>query len=166
MKLFRHDSENGKNGSSNSGWEDMDKPIDREREKNARQERKIIAAFAYGRDGWPDTSIMNDRDVDVSDDMHNAVIDGMIEGKINPKCIDISDQASHSFYNNELDIWFEPDEEIFPEGCGEWGLNGLIETNGISDDEVFDLLYEGANNYINRIYGKDWKEKYLEPKSK
>ena len=36
----------------------------------------------------------------------------MIEGKINPKCIDISDQASHSFYNNELDIWFEPDEEL------------------------------------------------------
>ena len=90
----------------------------------------------------------------------------MIEGKINPKCIDISDQASHSFYNNELDIWFEPDEEIFPEGCGEWGLNGLIETNGISDDEVFDFLYEGADNYINKIYGKDWKEKYPEPKYK
>ena len=89
----------------------------------------------------------------------------MIEGKITPKCIDICDQASHSFYNNELDLWFEPDEEIFPEGCGEWGLNGLIETNGISDDEVFDLLYEGANNYINEIYGKDWKEKYPEPKS-
>ncbi len=89
----------------------------------------------------------------------------MIEGKINPKCIDISDQASHSFYNNELDIWFEPNEEIFPEGCGEWGLNGLIETNGISDDEVFDFLYEGADNYINKIYGKDWKEKYPEPKS-
>lgn len=45
-------------------------------------------------------------------------------------------------------------------------MNGLIETNGISDDEVFDLLYEGANNYINKIYGKDWKEKYPEPKSK
>lgn len=59
----------------------------------------------------------------------------MIEDKINPKCIDISDQASHSFYNNKLDIWFEPDEEIFPEGCDEWELNGLIETNGISDDE-------------------------------
>ncbi len=82
MELFRHDGENRKNGSSNSGWEDMDKSITREREKNARQERKIIAAFAYGRDGWPDTSIMNDRDVDVSDDMYNAVIDGMIEGKI------------------------------------------------------------------------------------
>ena len=90
----------------------------------------------------------------------------MIEGRINPKCIDIRDQASHSFYNNELDIWFEPDEEIFPEGWDEWGLNGLIETNGISDDEVFDLLYEGADNYINKIYGKDWKEKYPEPKSK
>lgn len=89
----------------------------------------------------------------------------MIEGKINPKCIDISDQASHSFYNNELDIWFEPDEEIFPEGCGEWGLNGLIETNDISDDDVFDLLYKGAYNYINKIYGKGWKEKYPEPKS-
>ena len=92
--------------------------------------------------------------------------DDMIEGKINPKCIDISDPASHSFYNNELDIWFEPDEEIFPEGCDEWGINGLIEINGISDDEVFDLLYEGANNYINKIYGKDWKEKYPEPKYK
>lgn len=90
----------------------------------------------------------------------------MIEGKINPKCIDISDQASHSFYNSELDIWFEPDEEIFPEGCDEWELNGLIETNGISADEVFDLLYEGANNYINEIYGKDWKENYPEPKYK
>lgn len=75
----------------------------------------------------------------------------MIEGKINPKCIDISDQASHSFYNNELDIWFELDEEIFPEGCDEWGLNGHIETNGISDDEFFDLLYEGANNYIKNL---------------
>ena len=32
--------------------------------------------------------------------------------------------------------------------------------------EVFDLLYEGANNYINKIYGKDWKEKYPEPKYK
>lgn len=90
----------------------------------------------------------------------------MIEGKINPKRIDISDQASHSFYNSELDIWFEPDEEIFPEGCDEWELNGLIETNGISDDEVFDLLYEGANNYINEIYGKDWKENYPKPKYK
>lgn len=70
----------------------------------------------------------------------------MIDGKINPKCIDISDQASHSFYNSELDIWFEPDEEIFPEGCDEWELNGLIETNGISDDDVFDLLYESAYN--------------------
>ena len=89
----------------------------------------------------------------------------MIEDKINPKCIDISDQASHSFYNNKLDIWFEPDEEIFPEGCDEWELNGLIETNVISDDEVFDLLYEGANNY-KKIYGKDWKEKYPEPKYK
>ena len=29
----------------------------------------------------------------------------IIEDKINPKCIDISDQASHSFYNNKLDIW-------------------------------------------------------------
>ena len=48
----------------------------------------------------------------------------MIDGKINPKCIDISDQASHSFYNNELD-----------------------------------------DNYINEIYGEDWKEKYPEPKS-
>lgn len=75
----------------------------------------------------------------------------MIEDKINPKCIDISDQASHSFYNNKLDIWFEPDEEIFPEGCDEWELNGLIETNGISDDEVFDLLYEGANNYKKNL---------------
>ena len=75
----------------------------------------------------------------------------MIEDKINPKCIDISDQASHSFYNNKLDIWFEPDEEIFPEGCDEWELNGLIETNVISDDEVFDLLYEGANNYKKNL---------------
>lgn len=41
----------------------------------------------------------------------------MIDGKINPKCIDINDQAGHSFYCNELDIWFEPDEEIFLEGC-------------------------------------------------
>ena len=89
----------------------------------------------------------------------------MIEDKINPKCIDISDKASHSFYNNKLDIWFEPDEEIFPEDCDEWDLNGLIETNGISDDEVFDFLYEGANNY-KKIYGKDWKEKYPEPKYK
>ena len=90
----------------------------------------------------------------------------MIDGRINPKCIDICDQASHSFYNNELDIWFEPDEEIFPEGCGEWGLNELIENNGISDDEVFGLLYKGADNYINEIYGKDWKERYPEPKYK
>lgn len=88
----------------------------------------------------------------------------IIDGKINPKCIDISDQAGHSFYNNELDIWFEPDEKIFPEGCGEWGLNELIENNGISDDEVFSLLYKGADNYLNEIYGKDWKEKYPEPK--
>ena len=64
-----------------------------------------------------------------------------------------------------MDIWFEPDEEIFPEDCDEWDLNGLIETNGISDDEVFDFLYEGANNY-KKIYGKDWKEKYPEPKYK
>ena len=88
----------------------------------------------------------------------------IIDGKINPKCIDISDQARHSFYNNELDIWFEPDEIIFPDGCGEWGLNELIENNGISDDEVFSLLYQGADNYLNEIYGKDWKEKYPEPK--
>lgn len=90
----------------------------------------------------------------------------IIDGRINPKCIDICDQASHSFYNNELNIWFEPDEEIFPEGCDEWGLNGLIETNGISDEDIFDLLYKGADNYINEIYGEGWKEKYPEPKYK
>lgn len=88
----------------------------------------------------------------------------MIDGKINPKCIDISEQASHSFYNNELDIWFEPDEEVFPEGCGEWGLNELIENNSISDEEVFDLLYKGADNYIIENYGADWKEKNPDPK--
>ena len=90
----------------------------------------------------------------------------MIDGRINPKCIDICDQASHSFYNNELDIWFEPDEEIFPEGCSEWGLNELIETNGISDDEVFNLLYKVADNYINEIYGEGWTETYPQPKYK
>lgn len=88
----------------------------------------------------------------------------MIDGKINPKCIDISEQASHSFYSNELDIWFEPDEEVFPEGCGEWELNELIENNGISDEEVFDLLYKGADNYIIENYGADWKEKNPAPK--
>ena len=90
----------------------------------------------------------------------------MIDGRINPKCIDICDQASHSFYNNELDIWFEPDEEIFLEGCDEWGLNGLIETNGISDEDIFDLLYKGSDNYINEIYDEGWKEKHPEPKYK
>lgn len=87
----------------------------------------------------------------------------MIEGQINPKCIDICDQAGHAFYNNELDIWFEPDEEVFPDGCDAGGINELIENNGISDDEVFDLLYEGAANYINETYGEDWKEKFPEP---
>lgn len=87
----------------------------------------------------------------------------MIEGKINPKCIDICDQAGHSFYNNELDIWFEPDEEVFPEGCDAGGINELIENNGILDDEVFDLLYEGAANYINETYGEDWKDRFPEP---
>lgn len=86
--------------------------------------------------------------------------ENMIDGRINPYCIDICDQASHSFYCNELDIWIEPDEKIFPEGCSEGGLNELIENNFISDEEVFELLYEGANNYINKVYGKDWKEKY------
>ena len=103
---------------------------------------------------------------DMASSQAESMGEDMIQGNITPKCIDISDQASHSFYNNELDIWFEPDEEIFPEGCGEWGLNGLIETNGISDDDVFDLLYEGSYNYINKIYGKGWKEKYPEPKYK
>ena len=88
----------------------------------------------------------------------------MIDGKINSKCIDISEQASRSFYSNELDIWLEPDEEVFPEGCGEWGLNELIEDNGISDEEVFDLLYKGADNYIIENYGADWKEKNPDPK--
>lgn len=81
---------------------------------------------------------------------HDSWHEHIINGKINPKCIDISDQAGHSFYNDEMDIWFEPDEEIFPEEYDECGLNGLIETNGISDDEVFDLLYEGANNFIKK----------------
>lgn len=57
----------------------------------------------------------------------------IIDSKINPRCIDISDQAGHSFYNNELDIWFEPDETVFPEGCDEWGLNDLVAKNGISE---------------------------------
>lgn len=87
----------------------------------------------------------------------------MIEGKINPNCIDISDQASHSFYCNELDIWFEPDEVIFPEGCNTGGINELIAINGISDEEVFELLEEGASLYLCETYGKDWKDKYPEP---
>ena len=43
--------------------------------------------------------------------------------------------------------------------------NFLSHESDFDLDEVFDLLYEGANNYINEIYGKDWKEKYPEPKS-
>lgn len=89
--------------------------------------------------------------------------DYMVDGKINPHCIDICDQASHSFYNNELDIWFEPDESIFSEEYTEWGINELIERYGISDDEVFDLLYEGASNFIKTVYGERWKTNYSEP---
>ena len=92
--------------------------------------------------------------------------DYIIDNKINPKCIDISDQAGHSFYNNEMDMWFELDEIIFPEGCGKWGINNFLEKNEISDDEVFGLIYEGAIKYINDNYGKNWKEKYPEPKFK
>lgn len=97
---------------------------------------------------------------------HDSWHEHIINGKINPKCIDISDQAGHSFYNNEMDIWLEPDEETFPEEYDECGLNGLIEKNGISDDEIFDLLNEGAAKFINDNYGKDWKENYPEPKYK
>ena len=63
-------------------------------------------------------------------------------------------------------MWFELDEIIFPEGCGKWGINNFLEKNGISDDEVFALLYEGAIKYINDNYSKNWKEKYPEPKFK
>lgn len=63
-----------------------------------------------------------------------------------------------------MDIWFEPDEEIFLDGCGEWALNKLIENNDISDEDVFDWFYKGADNYINENYGSDWKEKFPEPK--
>lgn len=87
----------------------------------------------------------------------------MIDGKINPKCIDINDQAAHAFYNNELDNWFEPDEEIFPEGCDVGGINELIENNGIPDEDVFDFLFEGAAKYINETYGEDWEDKYAYP---
>lgn len=31
------------------------------------------------------------------------------------------------------------------------------------DDEVFDLLYEGAANYMNETYGEDWKDRFPEP---
>jgi len=90
----------------------------------------------------------------------------MIEGKINPKCIDICDQAGQSFYSSEMDIWFKPDKEMFPDSYCEKGLNELIESNGITDDEVFNLLYEGEGIYINERYGADWREKYPEPKYK
>lgn len=54
-----------------------------ERNKNlARQERKIIASFAYGQDGHPDLSYINYADVEVSQDMHDAVIDGIAQGVI------------------------------------------------------------------------------------
>lgn len=87
----------------------------------------------------------------------------MIEGKINPWCIDISDQAAHAFYSNELDGWVEVDEETFPKGCGEWGVLGLIDEYGMNDNEVFGLLHEGAANYINDIYGEGWKDNFPEP---
>lgn len=90
----------------------------------------------------------------------------MIDGKINPKCIDISEQASHSFYSNELDIWLQPNEEVFSEDSSDGDIYELIEDLDISDDEVFDLLYKGADNYIIERYGADWKEKYPEPKYK
>ena len=87
----------------------------------------------------------------------------MIEGKINPKCIDIGEQASHSFYSYELDSWVYLDENEFPEAISCKELYDLIEKNGISDEEVFVLLDKGQNKYIIDNYGEDWKEKYPEP---
>lgn len=87
----------------------------------------------------------------------------MIEGKINPKCIDIGEIASHSFYSYELDSWVYLDEFEFPEALCSKELYDLIKKNGISDEEVFVLLDQGGNNYIIENYGEDWKEKYPEP---
>ena len=47
----------------------------------------------------------------------------MINGKINHRCIDISEQASHSFYSNELDIWFQPNEAVFSECSSDGDMN-------------------------------------------
>lgn len=87
----------------------------------------------------------------------------IINGKINPKCIDISDQASHSFYCGEFGNWCKLDKDVFPENLVDIDIYTILEDNGFSDDVIYDLLFDGANVFITEVYGQDWKEKYPDP---
>ena len=97
MGIFNRKKKNGEaqvRGAENvsNGWENMGNPnaaqnADYEREnqqekERARQERKVVAAFAYGQEGHPDLSIINYSDVNVNQDMYDAVIAGMAQGTI------------------------------------------------------------------------------------
>lgn len=56
--------------------------IDQHEANRLRQERKVIAAFAYRQDGHPDTSFIGRNDVQISSEMRNAVIADMASGAI------------------------------------------------------------------------------------
>lgn len=95
MGIFRRGGEAKNNNGSNeqvSGWENMSDPygdarakqefIDQHEANRLRQERKVIAAFAYRQDGHPDTSFIGRNDVQISSEMRNAVIADMASGAI------------------------------------------------------------------------------------
>lgn len=86
----------------------------------------------------------------------------MIDGKINPKCIDISDQASHSFYNNELDIWLNQMRKFSLKVVMSGDLIDSLKIMLFQLMRCFYLLYEGAANYVNEIYSEGRKDRYPE----
>lgn len=87
----------------------------------------------------------------------------IINGRINPKCIDITDQAWHAYYCFEIDTWMVIDEQQFPNCKGSKEVYDLLDKYDFTDDYVLECLYEGNTRYLNDKYGMNWSSEYPEP---
>lgn len=85
--------------------------------------------------------------------------DNIINGKINPNCIDIESTASHAVYCHEIDSWLDLDTEIFAIDIN-FDIYELFYKFGVNDREIFRLIDAGANKFIEETYGVNWVSEY------
>lgn len=116
--------------------------------------RQSIIDTGYGFAAYQDESMSEDLD------NWKKII---IEGRINPKYIDIDEQAGHAVDCDGLDYFMDLDYDVFPEARDFEDINDFFEHYGISYNVIFELLEIGKNKYIAEEYGCDWEDKYPDP---